>query len=279
MGILFGLLSAVSWGTSDFLGGRFTRKHPAFSVALVSHATGFLLVLALALIVQPEVHADAVRWGLAAGLITSFGGLSLYQGLATGDAGVVATLSGCGAIVPVLFAFATGESPALLQTLGIALAFSGATLSSLPANGISFASADHLRPWLLGVGAALGFGLFFVLIDRGVQSDGDAITVLLAARAGAVLFVAAAGLFSRRLTWPGRDVPGIAVSGSIDMTANAAFALATTRGNVAVASVLASLYPLQTLVLSRALHGERFTPARIAGVALALAGVAVISAG
>ena len=62
------------------------------------------------------------------------------------------------------------------------------------------------------------------------------------------------------------------------MTANGAFALASNRGNLAVASVLASLYPVQTLALSRLFTEERFTGLRIAGAGLALAGVAAISA-
>ncbi|MEO8541659.1 MAG: EamA family transporter [bacterium] len=275
--IFFGLTSAVCWGTSDFLGGRFTRKYPAFTVALVSHSAGLILVLLLAAIVRPEVHAEAVRWGLAAGLITSFGGLALYQGLATGDAGVVATLSGCGAVVPVVFAFATGDAPSAVQTAGIAMALAGGVLASLPAEGVHFASSGHLRPLLLGVASAVGFGLFFVLIDRGAKTDSDALTVLVMARFGAVIFVGGAGLLARGLRWPGRDLPRLAVVGSIDMTANGSFALATIRGNVAVAAVLASLYPLQTLVLSRFLTSERFTRLRILGAALALAGVAAIS--
>jgi drug/metabolite transporter (DMT)-like permease len=277
--ILFGLAAALTWGTSDFLGGRFTRKYPAFTVLLVSHTTGFLLVLLLVLIVRPEVHAEAVRWGLAAGLITSFGGLALYQGLATGDAGVVATLSGCGAVVPVIVAFAIGETPTTLQTTGIALALLGGVLASVPASGVHFASASHLKPVLLGLAAAAGFGLFFVLVDRGSKTDADALVVLVMARAGAVVFVGMAGLAARGLRWPGKDLPRLGAVGVIDISANGSFALATARGNVAVASVLASLYPLQTLVLSRFFHAERFTWVRLAGVALALAGVAAISAG
>ena len=67
--------------------------------------------------------------------------------------------------------------------------------------------------------------------------------------------------------------------GAIDVSANGLFALANNRGNVAVASVLASLYPLQTLVLSRIFTTERFTGLRILGAALALVGVAAITAG
>ena len=116
MGILFGLGAALSWGPSDFLGGRFTQKYPAFTVGLVSQSSSLLALLILAAVVRPDVRGDALLWGLAAGVFTGFGGMSLYQGLATGDSAVVAPLSACGAVVPVAFAFATGDAPTALQS-------------------------------------------------------------------------------------------------------------------------------------------------------------------
>ncbi|MGE0599565.1 MAG: EamA family transporter [Dehalococcoidia bacterium] len=277
MGILLGLAAAVCWGTSDFLGGRFSTKYPAFTVGLASHSTSLLMMLALIGVVRPELHGEPLAWGLAAGLFTSFGGVSLYKGLASADAAVVAPLSGCGAVVPVVFAFVSGDSPSGMQTVGIVLALAGAVLVSLPQAGVRFTSSHHLQPVMLGLGAAVGFGLFFVLVDQGTTTDGSALLVLASARSGGVIFTATAGALTGTLRWPRGDVLRLASVGGIDISANAGYALATTRGNVAVASVLASLYPLQTLVLARTFTDERFTFIRIAGAALALAGVAAIA--
>lgn len=278
MGIFFGLSAALAWGTSDFLGGRFTRKYPVFTVGFVSQLTTFLLLATLVLVFRPEIRGETLVWGLAAGVLTSFGGMSLYQGLATGDSAVVAPLSACGAVVPVVFAFATGEAPSGLQTVGIALAMAGTVLVSLPRDGVHFASSRHIRPVLYGLGAAIAFGVFFVLVDKGSTNDSDALVVIAAARFGGAVFVGGAGLLTASLVWPGRDLPKLAAVGIIDVSANGAYALASNRGNLAVSSVLASLYSVQTLVLSRFFTEERFTRVRIAGSGLALAGVAIISA-
>lgn len=279
MTILLGLAAALAWGTSDFLGGRFTTKYPAFTVGLVSQSTSCLLLLAVAAVVRPELSGSALAWGLAAGLFTSFGGVSLYQGLATGDSAVVAPLSACGAIVPVVFAFASGDAPAGLQAAGIAVTLVGVILCSLPPQGVNFTSGHHLRPVLFGLGAAVGFGLFFVFVDQGASSDEQSLVVLTAARFAGMVLVGATGAIAGSLVWPGRDLAKLGAGGVIDVSANGFFAFATNRGNVAVASVLASLYPLQTLVLSRLFTTERFTGLRILGALLALAGVAAISAG
>jgi drug/metabolite transporter (DMT)-like permease len=278
VGILFGLGAAVSWGTSDFLGGRFSQKYPAFTVGLVSQLSSLVVLAVLIAAIRPEVRDETLWWGLAAGLFTSFGGIALYQGLATGDSAVVAPLSACGAIVPVVFAFATGDAPTALQSAGIVLALAGTVIVSLPPEGVHFASNHHLRPVLFGLAAALGFGLFFILVAKGSETDGDALVVIAAARFGGTLFVGTSGLVTRSLVWPGRDLPKLVAMGVIDVTANGAYALASNRGNLAVSSVLASLYSVQTLLLSRMFTEERFTRLRIGGAALALAGVAAISA-
>ncbi|PFG73104.1 EamA family transporter [Tepidiforma thermophila] len=277
--ILFGLGAAVAWGTSDFLGGRFTSRLPVFTVGLASHlAAVFLLGLAV-LVARPGASADAVRWGLTAGLATSFGGLALYKGLSLGESAVVAPLSACGAVIPVAAAILTGAAPGPAALAGIALALAGVALVSLPAEGRLFTHGRHLLPVALGLTAALGFGLFFLLIDRASASDGDALVGVLSARAGAALFTAAAGALVGGLRWPGAGRSlRLASVGAIDSVANLSFALATSRGNVAIASVLGSLYPVQTLVLARLVAGEQFTRLRLAGAALALAGVALISA-
>lgn len=277
--ILLGLGAALAWGTSDFLGGRFTTRLPVFTVGLASHLAAVLLLGAAVLLLRPGVSAEALRWGLAAGLATSFGGIALYKGLSLGESAVVAPLSACGAVVPVAAALLRGDAPGPMTLLGIALAMAGIVLVSLPTQGRLFTGSRHALPVGLGLAAALGFGIFFLLIDRAAASDADALGAVLAARVGAAISTATAGAATGGLAWPGRAGSlRIASVGVIDTTANLSFALATSRGNVAVASVLGSLYPVQTLILARFVAGERFTGRRITGAALALAGVALISA-
>lgn len=277
--ILLGLGAALAWGTSDFLGGRFTTRLPVFTVGFAAHVSAVALLAAALLISGAGVSGAALGWGLAAGLATSFGGLALYKGLSLGESAVVAPLSACGAVIPVAAALITGDAPGPAALAGMALAFAGIILVSLPAEGRLFAGGRHLQPVALGLAAAAGFGVFFLLIGRGAASDADALVAVLFARVGAALFTGSVGAAAGALRWPGA-LPGLRLSaiGAIDTAANLSFALATARGNVAVASVLGSLYPVQTLLLARLVGGERFTPRRILGAAFALAGVALISA-
>jgi drug/metabolite transporter (DMT)-like permease len=75
------------------------------------------------------------------------------------------------------------------------------------------------------------------------------------------------------------QVPVLALIGVGDMLGNFLFAAASSSGLVSITSVLASLYPIVTVMLARIVLAERVAHSQEAGIALTLAGVALISAG
>jgi drug/metabolite transporter (DMT)-like permease len=88
------------------------------------------------------------------------------------------------------------------------------------------------------------------------------------------LAFALGGLPQSRRMWP--LLVGV---GAGDTVATLLYAAATTRGLLSVVAVLASLYPVVIVVLARTLLNERIARSQLLGVAVALAGVALISAG
>ncbi len=82
-----------------------------------------------------------------------------------------------------------------------------------------------------------------------------------------------------RLRYDRAALPSLALIGLLDVGANAFFAIGTETGLLSVVSVLASLYPVATVVLARTLLDEKLVAIQAAGVAIALAGVAMIAAG
>jgi drug/metabolite transporter (DMT)-like permease len=71
----------------------------------------------------------------------------------------------------------------------------------------------------------------------------------------------------------------LALIGTGDMFGNLLFAAASTSGLVSITSVLASLYPIVTVLLARIWLKERVARSQEGGIVLTLAGVALISAG
>ena len=76
-----------------------------------------------------------------------------------------------------------------------------------------------------------------------------------------------------------RWLPAVLAVGLCDVAANALFALASGRGLLALVSVLGSLYPVMTVLLAFVVLHERLTRVQLAGIGVALAGVAALSAG
>ena len=65
----------------------------------------------------------------------------------------------------------------------------------------------------------------------------------------------------------------------VDTTANCLFVLASARGFLSIVSVLGSLYPVVTVLAAHVVLGERISRMQRWGIALALAGVAVVASG
>jgi drug/metabolite transporter (DMT)-like permease len=111
-------------------------------------------------------------------------------------------------------------------------------------------------------------------------SDDDVAWAILVNRATSVtVLLAGFAVLRPRLAVRRPDVPVLVAVGTLDIAANAMFAVASTEGLVSLVSVLGSLYPITTVALAGAVLAER--PHRVAqiGVVLSLSGVALIAAG
>ena len=74
-------------------------------------------------------------------------------------------------------------------------------------------------------------------------------------------------------------LPKLVVVGLLDMAGNAAFILATQAGELAIATVLASLYPVVTVMLAIVILREHLTRSHVAGIVLTAVSIALIAAG
>ena len=217
---------------------------------------------------QPKLSAVAGVTGL----------LAFYRGLAIGNMGVVAPISATAAVVPVVVGIATGDRPGAVQVAGIALALTGVVLASREEVVGEGPVPRTARGAGLAMVSALGFGFFFLCMDK--ASDGDVAWAMLVNRITGVGLLLTATLILRppmRIRRP--DITALILIGALDIGANATFALASTKGLVSVVAVLGSLYPLTTVGLAALVLQERPHRLARAGVATALVGVALVAAG
>jgi drug/metabolite transporter (DMT)-like permease len=276
--ILLSLAAACSWGVADFAGGLASRRLPALLVLLGQQALGVVLVGAVVLATGAALpDGETVALSLGAGLAGVVALGSFYRALAVGTMSIVAPVSAAGATLPVVWGLLSGERPSALQVVGLAVTVAGIVLASREAGGAADPAAARTSV-LLALLAAAGFGTFFVLSDPAAEVSVPWLLLLARSIAVPVLLVAVA--LSRGFVRPdARGAGAIALVGVLDLGATALFAIAQTQGLLSIVPVIASLYPVTTVLLARGVLGERLQRVQAVGVVLAFAGVAFVAAG
>jgi drug/metabolite transporter (DMT)-like permease len=278
-----GLAASVFWGASDFLGGLATRKAHVVLVVALAHSLSLGLLLLIAVATHsPTPPQRFALFGLCAG---AFGGLALilyYQALSLGEMGLTTALTGLlTALVPVAFSFVTQGSPKSSQIAGFVLAAAAIGL-------IAYAPAGKPRPLALGLAtlAGLGFGVFLVVLQIG--SAGGLLWQLIYSR------VASATLAGGVVIWIQlRARPDAALwrqqasehrffrvagsAGVLEASGSLLYMGAAHEGRLDVAAVLASLYPVVTILLAAWFLKEKTTSSQALGMALALGAVVLVS--
>lgn len=277
MASLLAILSSILWGGADFFGGKLSKRYQAIAVTAVSQAFGLLIGITIILVssswIKPNLSWDGYFLsGVCAGLLGFLGLIAFYTGLATGRMGVVAPISALSVLIPLTIAFINGEKPSSTQLLGMSIALTGAVFASGP----ELKGGLAVKPIVLAVIAAFGFGTAIAFIARGSASS--AIMTMTTMRFAT--FIVALFLFARFRTTGGfkkKDMPLLAGIGAADFIANLLLGVATTKGLVSLAVVLGSLYPIVTALLAFKILHERLHKIQYVGIGFAIAGVAVIS--
>lgn len=270
------LLASVVWGLADFLGGHTSRRMPTALVMLWSQAVGLLCILLVLAAGGWRTPGSYLWWGVAAGLFGILGTGFFYRALALGTMSIVAPIAGTGLVVPVVAGLGAGERPSVLALAGIVLAALGVVLASGPelrGEGVRRTSVIY------ACCAAVGFGGALALIPRA----GDGRWAMTTATMTVVsLALVLAYVLARPPAAPGfagTDPAPVVAIGVLNVAAVSLYAVSSSLGLVAVVSVLASLYPVVTVILAQLVYRERLRGIQLAGVGAALVGVVCLAGG
>ena len=275
MGIALALGASLTWGLADFFGPLQGRVVGALR-ALVYVQLGGLVGIALIVAVRGKGPADSVALlAIPAAISGTLGLFAYYRGIAVGAISIVAPIAGVSALLPVVVGIVSGDRPSTWQLLGIAAALSGVFLAAREPGRTGARLASGVGLALLG---AVGFGGYFPFMHAAGNADFWWASLIFRMTSTSVILAAVLVQRPALAVAPLR-MSLLALIGLGDMLGNLLFAAASTSGLVSITSVLASLYPIVTVVLARALLAEKVARSQEAGIGLTLAGVALISAG
>ena len=271
LGGIVALISAVVWGTGDFVGGLATRDRDKYQVLALSAFAGMTgLLIAMLIRAEPWPDPISILWSCVAGISGAIGMASLYRGLAIAQAVLVApTAAVVSVVLPIVIGTIMHGAPSPEKWIGMAAGMAGIWLvtkglgSSRDTNGLG-----------LAILAGFGFGGFFLCI---VQTEpGSVFSPLVIAKMTALLFAILILLF-RRSRLPSFKGNGLALlAGILDAAGNTFYLLAARLTRVELAAVISSMAPVMTVILASLVSKQKVSTYQKLGVVFCLAAITLL---
>jgi drug/metabolite transporter (DMT)-like permease len=293
MGILLGLLTALSWGGSDFIARFSSRKIGSIRTTLWMQFTGLVMLTATLRWVGGWGHLfdgsgwTPWAWGVGVGCLNAFSTLCLYRSFEIGKMSVVAPISASYPALTMAISFFAGERLTVLRLAGIVLILVGVVVvargeasaaeSLEEAPGAATSRVPGIGIALL---SALGFGvLFWLLGNRAIPRVGFAATVWMIRLTSSAVTVGFLLLRRLPIALPrdGKVWVWILSMAVLDTAAFIMNNLGMKLEQVSVVSVLSSLYGAVTVLLAAVVLREQLRRVQWVGIAGIFAGIAMIS--
>jgi drug/metabolite transporter (DMT)-like permease len=273
--ILYGIASALSWGSGDFAGGLASRKLGAYRAVFWGDLLGLLILIPIAAIVREPIPSTSVFLNAAiGGMLGSVGLLILYYSLSIGKMSIAAPVSALfAAFLPVVVGLFTQGWPTLNQFAGFGFALAAVWLIS-QGNTTEKFQLKHLSDLRLPVLAGIGFGCYFIFVHYASSDSGSVVWTMVASRAAGTLMLLIVVLARRGpFSVPREAWLVVSFNALLDMGGNLFYILAGQSGRLDVSAVLSSLFPGSTVLLAAIFLKEQISTKQWIGIFAALAAI------
>jgi drug/metabolite transporter (DMT)-like permease len=288
MGILLGVLTALTWGGSDFLARFGTHRMGTLRTMLYMQFIGLILLTICLPWLGGWGHlADGSgwqpwAWGILAGSVNAVSTLSLYRSFEIGKMAVVAPLSASYPVLSVSLSLLSGERLTSARATGIVCAMIGVLLVAAGEKAPDENDAEAVRRSGKGIGwalaSAVGFGLLFWLLGTRVIARVGAPQTVWMIRLTCTAVVTAIIFLARQPIGLPRNTRWISLGmGAGDTSAFVLGNRAMLIEQVAVVTVLSSLYGAVTVALAALVLREHVSRWQWAGIAAIFAGIYLMS--
>jgi drug/metabolite transporter (DMT)-like permease len=293
MAIALGLLSAFCFALADLVARSSIQKLGVNRTLFYMQLVGLCgLTLYLGLTGQMAIFEKLLHWqlllpALLSALATIIGYLFLYRAFAIGKLSIVSPIASSYAALTVILSVIAGEHLRLVQFLGMAVVLAGVVLVSIrqPVNAESKIDDNQLMhsTGILSAGvvfaviAAACFGVAFWLLGFAVTPQlGEILPIWLYRLVGVIVLVPLSIRTKQSLSLPGgRLLLLLVFVGVLDAGAFVFSAWGFTTGEIALVSVVSSLYSAVTVMLAWVFLRERLRPMQWAAILLLLIGIVI----
>jgi len=288
------------------------RRAGTFLAVLSAQGLGVIVLLLLALLLEPSFGGVSIAAGLSlggAGLLGLLGYLAFYRALEHGGGvGLVSAISATyGGVTTVLAVAILGEHLGVAGAIGVALAVAGIALAAARPAGVRDSSDRPVAEASVAIGepivgvapapsrirtlsragvplaivSALGYGVGGFLLGKYSARAGWLPAALVAHGVSITVMLLALVLLRRRMAWRASSsgVVWAGAAGLTDAVGLLAFSQGGAAGQVAVTAAVSSVYPVIPLVAGLLLFSEHLSRRQLIGVAGIIAGLVLIGLG
>lgn len=281
LSILLGIGGMFGWGIYDFLGGVFAKQIGSFKSLFWSQLAGLVSILLIALAAGSGIITSmpSIILSFIAAVVYSAGYLFFFKGFEKGNVSIIAATMNLWAVFTMLFAFLfMGQRLTAMQTTGVFMIISGATLASLDWSRIGsqkFQLSLGVKEAILG---AFFFGIFWNISEIISEEIGWLSTTLLV-KLGIAVFLLGFSLVVKQgiglTNVPAKTKFVILLMGMIEVSAVALVNYGLTIGDAILITPIASALSIVTISLAIIFLKDKVTKIQGLGIIAAIAGIIV----
>lgn len=270
--ILTGLLSALSYASSDMFSQRVTRETRALTQMVWVLATGVVVIAPVALLLRGL--PDEGEWagaGLAAlaGVVYFAALFCLLRGLNVGDLGLISALTSLQGAYLAVTVILLGEPVTVVLAVALSLCVVGAVLTSFEGR----ARTTRGAPWALAAGL-----LFSGVMLCYAYSDIDWLSQTAISRTVSLAIALPAALLTGSVAVPAALRPRAVGAGVLELSGLSLLTITFALGPPTVAGVTTTQFGTFAVILGFVLLHERPKPNQWAGIVCTISGVSLLAA-
>jgi len=281
LSILLGIGGMFGWGIYDFLGGVFAKQIGSFKSLFWSQLAGLISVFLLALVYAISINVSILVIILSAisAVIYAAGYLFFFKGFEIGNISIIAATMNLWAVFTMVFAFIfMGQRLSTVQTTGVLMIITGATLATLNWNDIRnrrFILSTGVKEAIIG---AFFFGVFWNISEIINEEIGWLLTTLFV-KAGILIFLLVFSFLVKRevslsnATTQTKYV--VVLMGIIEAGAVALVNYGLTIGDAILITPISSALSIVTIMLAIIFLKEKISKFQGLGIIMAIFGIIV----
>ncbi|HKG18444.1 MAG TPA: DMT family transporter [Candidatus Limnocylindrales bacterium] len=292
LGLDYGLIAALCWGSTDVMGTIGGRRLGSLPVIAIAQASSLAISAVVALGLRLQLPSDPFVLLLAGvfGVVAAGAYLSFFTALRIGPLAVVSpVVAAYGGLTVLLAVLVRGETLHPIQALGAMLATAGVVLTGIVFDGGWRGTRIVGRGVLFSLVAMFLFAVLTVGLATPIRIAGW-LPVLLASRVAnaltiwtvLVVVVVARPRGSETLlaTTAGRTnraVLAAVAAGVLDIVGFVAFAIGLERAPTWIVGLASSFGPVVAVIVAVVLWGERLRASQWVGLAGIAAGLVAVA--